>query len=400
MASTKDEVEEERPPLETDGVPVIDLDQSPEVFIPQIASACATYGFFQVINHGIDACLVDAFRRQMQLFFSLPYDTKIKCKRREDNSRGYFDDELTKQRRDWKEALDVGVPGSRDWSLDDDDERNACLDGMNQFVPVDVLPDFRPTTVSYFNACTILSDQLARYMQQGLEHTLDALKTKSGGDDIDVSLKKSHTSYLRMNYYPPCPPNHDDSVKEEKEEMAPLGISPHTDAGFLTVLVQDDDTHSLQVKMKGDEWVTVEPIPGALTINTGDMAMIWSNGLFKAPLHRVLTSPHQTRYSAPFFYNPGYDASISPFVPPTKDIPTFASKYHSCVWGYFRAVRFAGDLTDLGVEIQISNFLIESSKDDKSSSTNHHIVKQAEFMKLVEFHEPFSVEKYRSLLES
>jgi hypothetical protein len=27
-------------------------------------------------------------------------------------------------------------------------------------------------------------------------------------------------------------------------------------------------------------------------------------------------------------------------------------EFHACLYGYFRAVRFAGDLTDLGVEIQ------------------------------------------------
>jgi isopenicillin N synthase-like dioxygenase len=43
-------------------------------------------------------------------------------------------------------------------------------------------------------------------------------------------FRPSHTSFLRLNYYPVTPGAAVDS----------LGISPHKDAGFLTVLVQDD----------------------------------------------------------------------------------------------------------------------------------------------------------------
>jgi len=40
---------------------------------------------------------------------------------------------------------------------------------------------------------------------------------------------------------------------------------------------------------------------------------VWTNGLFKAAEHRVLPSSGQRgRYSAPFFYNPGYDTVVEP----------------------------------------------------------------------------------------
>ena len=164
----------------------------------------------------------------------------------------------------------------------------------------------------------------------------------------------------------------------------------------------------------GDRWVTVHPVPGSLTINTGDMAMICSNGRFRAPLHRVLTDPTKKRYSAPFFYNPGYNELISPFAcccsqenedgGLKKDIANESAnennndhdlqslKYHPCLWGYFRALRFAGDLTDLGVEIQTSHF--------KVGLESSHIEKQRRFMEVVDFEEPFNVEKYRHILES
>ena len=147
------------------------------------------------------------------------------------------------------------------------------------------------------------------------------------------------------------------------------------------------------------------------------MAQIWSNGKYKAPLHRVLTHRDKERYSAPFFYNPSYDSLIEPVVDSPKD-----AAYHPVLWGYFRAVRFAGDLTDLGVEIQIEAFLKKKRREqqqhgkqeilppgnssnenkqddeDEDDDISGHRRKQEIFSKLADFHVPFSVEKYRQLL--
>ena len=389
-------------------IPVIDMELPESELVEQIVEACSTWGFFQVINHGVSAELMEQFRDGMSNFFSLPRDVKLQLKRDERNARGYFDDELTKQRPDWKECLDVGVPGSRDWSIPDDQPANACLDGYNRF-PTDH-PSIRACITAYFQECAHLSHQLSILMALGL------LNEEQQGDESSHmkeqiqlflnDLQSNHTSYLRLNYYP---------VMEEKEEVhqptsssssSVLGISPHTDAGFVTVLLQDDTCHSLQVAVpsyyhqttldwKTAEWVTVKPIPGALTINTGDMAMIWSNGRYKAPLHRVLTSSVNKRYSAPFFYNPGYNTHIAPLQPQQQE-----KSYNPCLWGYFRAVRFAGDLTDIGVEIQISDFETNhNNNDDNNEPSSSHISKQKKFLTEADFSVPFSVMKYRPLLE-
>ncbi len=378
---------------EHDEIPVIDLSNpNTEQLLQQILRACTTWGFFQLINHDIPLPLIQSYRESKARFFSMPYETKLALKRNAQNARGYFDDELTKRRRDWKEALDVGVPGSRTWEVADFDESNACLDGFNQFPTQEDCPNFREITVQYFEECAKLSNRLARLMARSLGIT-------EGSEDAQIldRMALDHTSYLRMNFYPPCDLN-DASTVIPDDQSPPLGISPHRDAGFLTILLQDDDCHSLQVARfedsdlgRDNSWVTVNPIPGAVTINTGDMAMIWSNGIFRAPLHRVLTDPTKKRYSSPFFYNPGYNELISPLdcccLEKNKEI-----KYRPCLWGYFRALRFAGDLTDLGVEIQTSHF--------KMDSYSSHIEKQDKFQKVVNFEENFNVEKYRSILES
>ena len=42
------------------------------------------------------------------------------------------------------------------------------------------------------------------------------------------------------------------------------------------------------------------------------MAQVWSNDIYKAPLHRVLANNNSVRYSVPFFYNPNYDSLVTP----------------------------------------------------------------------------------------
>jgi isopenicillin N synthase-like dioxygenase len=269
-------------------VPVIDLSSNgntdDDALVEQIASACRDYGFFHVVNHGMDPQLVQDYIHQCELYFDLPKDIKYQWKRNESNARGYFDDELTKQRRDWKEALDLGVPGTRDWATNDENVDNHCMDGWNQFPSPDLLPDFRRIVTTYFDECAKLSHRLTVLMALGL-----------GQDETSAmvqDLLHGHSSYLRANYYPPyslggggdsIESSHPISSRDEsnqnenpnsiapQQEPPPLGISPHKDAGFLTVLWQDENCHSLQV-WKDGQWITATPVPNSFTINTGDMA--------------------------------------------------------------------------------------------------------------------------------
>ena len=175
----------------------------------RIADACGTWGFFQVTGHGIPPGLVGEFRAASAAFFALPGPAKDALRRDGTNARGYFDDELTKQRRDWKEALDVGAPGGGDWSLPDGHPSNACLDGYNRFPPEEVLPGYRDTVVRYFGACEGLADRIAVLMARGLGADAGA-GAGAGADGIGgpllARMRSRHTSYLRTNYYPPYVP--------------------------------------------------------------------------------------------------------------------------------------------------------------------------------------------------
>jgi hypothetical protein len=107
---------------------------------------------------------------------------------------------------------------------------------------------------------------------------------------------------------------------------------------------------------------------------------------YYAPEHRVLTHATKERFSAPFFYNPGFRTLVAP----SAELGT-PPRYAPCSWGYFRAQRFAGDFADYGTEIQISDYLLQGSD-------GWHIANQSNFLRQAEFGRPFDVEGNRAML--
>ncbi|POO03036.1 Oxoglutarate/iron-dependent dioxygenase [Trema orientale] len=77
------------------------------------------------------------------------------------------------------------------------------------------------------------------------------------------SFFKDHTTFMRLNHYPPCPSPH-----------LALGVGRHKDSGALTVLAQDE-VGGLEVKRKSDgEWILVKPTADAYIINVGDVIQV------------------------------------------------------------------------------------------------------------------------------
>ena len=133
---------------------------------------------------------------------------------------------------------------------------------------------------------------------------------------------------------------------------ADLGIHHHTDAGALTVLLQDE-VGGLQVH-RNDRWHDIPPVEGALVINTGDMMQVWSNDTYRAPAHRVLAMKNSDRYSIPFFFNPAANARVKPL--PTVVSESRPEAYRPIEWAQFRGRRTDGDYADYGTEVQISQY--------------------------------------------
>jgi len=92
------------------------------------------------------------------------------------------------------------------------------------------------------------------------------------------------------------------------------GSSPHTDWGWITLIMQQEDVTGLEL-WHDEEWHPIPPVRGSLLVNIGDYVSLLTGGRFKSPLHRVTTS-NKERTSFTFFFYPSYDAEIPMTVPP------------------------------------------------------------------------------------
>ena len=88
-----------------------------------------------------------------------------------------------------------------------------------------------------------------------------------------------------------------------------VGISPHTDWGFITVLYTDSE--GLQIFID-NEWVDIPNKPNHFIVNIGDMLELLSNGKYKSTLHRVINNSE--KYSLALFFDPHIDNIICPYV--------------------------------------------------------------------------------------
>lgn len=82
-------------------------------------------------------------------------------------------------------------------------------------------------------------------------------------DDTDNEMEsilkqvEDGSQLMVVNCYPPCP-----------QPDLTLGMPPHSDYGFLTLLLQDE-VEGLQI-LHEDRWLMVRPIPGSFVVNVGD----------------------------------------------------------------------------------------------------------------------------------
>jgi isopenicillin N synthase-like dioxygenase len=310
-------------------VPVLDVARLDDpATLRALDRACREWGFFQVTGHGLDPRLLRGLLDAAHRFFALPAAAKERIARSADNPWGFFDRELTKNTRDWKQIFDFGPP-------DGPAQRPQWPAG---------LPGFDAAVRGYYAACAGLAARL-----------VDAIGANLGmpAGHLEGAFGAHQSSFVRLNYYPPCPePARPEGVNTPAQGY--LGVNHHTDAGALTILLQDAQP-GLEVFRDG-RWHLVEPRADALVVNIGDVVQVWSNDRYPAALHRVLANTRQPRYSAPFFYCPAYDADYAP-LPGTVDA-AHPPRYRPINWGEFRARRAAGDYANLGEEVQLAHYAL------------------------------------------
>ncbi|NQX87929.1 MAG: hypothetical protein HRT77_04645 [Halioglobus sp.] len=299
-------------------IPVVDYGDSNDAVRTSLTAACEEWGIFHLINHPIAPDISRQAITASKVFFSQSLSDKQRLSRTLENPWGYYDRELTRNLRDRKEIFDIGTGCDIPWPHQPTNFRSA-MESLSQY-------------------CYQLGLNLLGLLSEGLEVSHDRLRS---------AFEPQHSSFTRLNYYPIS-----DSLKDTRATPAgPLGISPHTDAGGLTILLQDEVTGLQLLK---DEWRDIKPLAGALTINIGDMLQVWSNDRFRAPVHRVLASCQRPRYSIACFLNPARECVVEPLLTSIADGDR--PHYRPVRWAQFRDLRAQGDYGDYGEEVQIAHF--------------------------------------------
>lgn len=309
--------------MNTHSIPVIDIHEldSPAT-LALLDTACREWGFFQVIHHGIPAAAIRQVFAVANAFFASPDALKRRIERTRDNPWGYYNQELTKNVVDWKEIYDFGPADGA-----------ALRPQWPQRVA-----GFRQAIQDYYRHSERLAFRLLAAISTNLGMSPGYLSQGFGPD---------HTSFLRLNHYPVNP------LSTQGAKNGRLGVGPHTDAGALTLLLQDAQP-GLQVQRHG-QWHTIGPRPDAIVVNIGDMVQVWSNDQYFAAQHRVLTNPDKPRFSVPFFLNPGYGTNYAPLA--TMVSAAQPARYREINWGEFRTRRMSGDYADYGEEVQIEQYM-------------------------------------------
>ncbi len=130
---------------------------------------------------------------------------------------------------------------------------------------------------------------------------------------------------LNVNHYPPL-------TEVGEPEPGQFRIGPHTDFGTVTLLDREPGVAGLQVYSDDSGWVDAPFVPGALTVNIGDLLAHWSAGRWRSGRHRVLppspAAAQEDLVSLIYFGELDHDALVRPLGPPLgsrADLPTVTS---------------------------------------------------------------------------
>ncbi|KAE8734134.1 1-aminocyclopropane-1-carboxylate oxidase-like protein 3 [Hibiscus syriacus] len=241
-------------------VPTMDLQAIKEdstrraELIKQVESACADWGFFQVINHGIPASVLDEMIDGIRKFHE--QDTEIK--------KGFYTRDPSRKVL-YLSNYDLFKSKAANWR----DSLGCVMVCDNPLQPADLPQVCRDIVMDYTKQVMTLSFTLLELLSEALGVNPGCLKDMGCADLM----------FLMGHYYPPCP----------QPELT-MATTNHKDSNIITVLLQDQ-MGGLQV-LHQNQWVDVPCRPGALLI---------SNDKFKSVNHRVLAKRTGPRISVACF---------------------------------------------------------------------------------------------------
>jgi len=256
-----------------------------------IDDACRSVGFFSIVGHGVPTDLQGKLETASHSFFARSDVEKSEIAMRAAGRawRGWFpiDGELTSGVPDRKEGIYFGSEHPPDHPRV---RAGVALHGRNQFPEAG---DLRTAVLGWLDALRPVADAVMRAIALGLGLPAEW---------FEQHLTDDPTILFRIFHYPPEPPGAVSATQQ-------WGVGEHTDYGLLTLLAQDQ-LGGLEVRALDGSWIHVEPTPGAIVCNLGDMLERLTGGRYRSTPHRVRNTSGASRLSFPYFFDPSWDAIV------------------------------------------------------------------------------------------
>jgi isopenicillin N synthase-like dioxygenase len=265
-----------------------------QAFVDRLGASFRETGFAVISDHPINQGVIDRGVDAGKKFFALPDATK----------RGYFipggggqraytpfATEVAKgaKAKDLKEFWHVARELPRD---------HKYADTMGENLYVAEVPGWKEATNAMYSALDAFGLEILSAIAMNLK--LDPRffdKTVNDGNSI-----------LRLLHYPP---------QLEPPPEGSVRAGAHEDINVITLLLGAEEG-GLEVLHRNGSWLPVNPPPGSLVVNIGDMLQRLTNHVLPSTTHRVVNpKPERSRfprYSTPFFlhFNPDYEISTLP----------------------------------------------------------------------------------------
>lgn len=264
----------------------------------RLAAACTTDGFFYLQDHGISQSILDATLHAANEFFLLPPASKRFAHWSKTEVypgtlgvpvRGYVG--LEEERLGPYPGDDAEQKEAFDWA-----QEKPAFGKLTPWHGPNLWPEHPHQRVALERPLSAFRDEAMSTARRLLRMMCVARDLPSNAYDSNFD---NPTIVCRTLRYP---------ASGRQDEC---GCNAHTDQGFFTILHQDC-VGGLQVKIRAEEWVDVEPKAGKLVINIGDALSANTGGVWRSTLHRVANQPGQSRQSVALFFDPNGTVPMLP----------------------------------------------------------------------------------------
>ncbi|TYH88099.1 hypothetical protein ES332_D01G163900v1 [Gossypium tomentosum] len=219
-------------------LPIIDMNQLVfgedfDLQLEKLHSSCKEWGFFQLVNHEIKSSILESVKHEVEGFYKLPLEEKMKYKIKECDFEGYGTQEKGGKKFDWSDWLYM--------------TNNPILRRKPHLFP-ELPSSLRNNMESYILELQELGTKLLSLIAKALK-----IDEKEMIEYFEDGMQS-----IRMTYYPPCP----------QLELV-MGFTPYSDSTLLTILFQLNGVDGLHIRKDG-AWFPVSILPNALVVNVGD----------------------------------------------------------------------------------------------------------------------------------